>query len=359
LDLIGFISTAFDFQLEAEHTVGVYGSRANIYDDGHGGVMTIDGPARILFIGAPEADASDFQRRALRDFPDLALLATNDRALALERAGDAEGIIGHHFQFDDQLLERAPHLRWLQSLTTGTDALLKLRSLRPQTIVTSTRGMHGPQMSELIFLHMLALVRDFPRMQRNQVAALWERWPQPLLWGKSIVIVGVGAIAEALAPRCKAFGMNVYGVSNSPRVPPGFDAIYARRDLTKAAAQADFLVLLVPYAAQTDNLIDARTIAALKPSAYLINAARGGVLDEQALLEALRNQRIAGAGLDVFRRQPLPADDPLWRTPRVIVTPLVGGMSDIYLEQAYPIVRTNLQCFLAGRLDAMLNVVPH
>jgi D-2-hydroxyacid dehydrogenase (NADP+) len=321
--------------------------------------MNIGSPASILYIGAPEADADDFQHRALGDFPGLALFATNDRTLALERAGEATAIIGHHFQFDDQLLERAPHLRWIQSLTTGTDAILKLRSLRSRTMVTSTRGMHGPQMSELVFLHMLALVRDFPRMQRNQAAALWQRWPQSLLWGKSVVIVGVGVIAEALAPRCKAFGMNVFGVSSSPRVPSGFDAVYARDEIEKAAARADFLVLLVPYSAQTDNMIDARTIAALKPSAYLINAARGGVLDEQALLEALTTERIAGAGLDVFRRQPLPADDPLWHTPHVVITPLLGGMSDIYLEQAYPIVRTNLQCFLAGRFDAMLNIVPH
>jgi D-2-hydroxyacid dehydrogenase (NADP+) len=321
--------------------------------------MSSDSPASVLYIGAPEADAREFEQRALQDFPELALFATNDRSIALERAGDATAIIGHHFQFDDQLLERAPNLRWIQSLTTGTDAILKLGSLRPDIVVTSTRGMHGPQMSELVFLHMLALSRDFPRMQRNQADARWERWPQPLLWGKSIVIVGVGAIAEALAPRCKAFGMRVYGVSGSVRAPSGFDAVYARQDLLEAVARADFLVLLVPYSAQTDNLIDTRAIAALKPGAFLINAARGGVLDEQALLEALKEGRIAGAGLDVFRRQPLPPDDPLWRTPRVVITPLVGGMSDIYLEQAYPIVRANLQCFLAGRFDAMLNVVPH
>jgi D-2-hydroxyacid dehydrogenase (NADP+) len=313
----------------------------------------------ILYIGAPEADAGEFAQRARKDFPDLALLATNDRALALEQAGEAEAIIGHHFQFDDRLLEHATHLRWIQSLTTGTDAILKLPSLRPQTILTSTRGMHGPQMSELVFLHMLALARDFPRMQRNQSAAHWERWPQPLLWGKAIVIVGVGAIAESLAPRCKAFGMTVYGVSHSDRVPPGFDRMFGRDQLLQAAAQADFLVLLVPYSAQSDNLVDAGVIAALKPSAFLINVARGGVLDEPALLEALRNGRIAGAGLDVFRRQPLPADDPLWHAPRVIITPLLGGMSNIYLEQAYPIVRSNLQCFLAGSFHAMLNVVPH
>jgi len=313
----------------------------------------------VLYIGAPEADADDFARRVRADFPDMSLMATNDRAAALAHAANAEAMIGHHFQFDDQLLGRAPNLRWIQSLTTGTDAILKLPSLRPQTLLTSTRGMHGPQMSELVFLHMLALARDFPRMLHNQSAARWERWPQPLLWGKTIVIVGVGAIAEALAPRCKAFGMSVYGVSGTARMPVGFDAVYGRHELQTAAALADFLVLLVPHSVQTENLVDARVLAALKPTAFLINAARGGVLDEQALLAALRERRIAGAGLDVFRRQPLPADDPLWHAPGVLITPLLGGMSDIYLEQAYPIVRTNLRHFLAGRFDAMLNIVPH
>jgi D-2-hydroxyacid dehydrogenase (NADP+) len=314
---------------------------------------------KILFIGAPEADAGTFEERARADFPGISLLATNERAEALLHAPDAEIIIGHHFQFDEPLLERAPQLRWIQSLTTGTDAIVRLSALRPETLLTSTRGMHGPQMSELVFLHMLALARDLPRMQRNQAAARWERWPQPLLWGKSVVIVGVGAIAEALAPRCKCFGMKVIGVSASHRVPAGFDAMYGREELLQATAQADFLVILVPYSAQTENMIDARVLAVMKGSAFLINVARGGVLDEQALLQALRAERIAGAGLDVFRDQPLPADNPFWREPRVLITPLLGGMSNIYLEQAYPIVSANLRHFLAGRLDAMLNVVPH
>jgi D-2-hydroxyacid dehydrogenase (NADP+) len=313
----------------------------------------------ILYIGAPEADAGKFSELARKDFPGIDLFATNDRNLALQHAGRAEVIIGHHFQFDEVLLERAPRLRWIQSLTTGTDAILRLAALRATTLLTSTRGMHGPQMSELVFLHMLALARDFPRLYRNQLAAHWERWPQPLLWDKSIVIVGVGAIAEALAPRCQAFGMKVYGVSSSARVPDGFDAVYPRHELTQVVAMADFLVLLVPYSAETDNLVDEHVIAAMKPGAFLINAARGGVLDENALLQALRQQRIAGAGLDVFRQQPLAADNPLWGAPHLLITPLLGGMSDIYLQQAYPIVRANLQYFLAGRLDAMLNVVPH
>jgi D-2-hydroxyacid dehydrogenase (NADP+) len=314
---------------------------------------------RVIFIGAVETDANLFSAKALTDFPDLDLFATNDRNLAVREAEGAAAMIGHHFQFDDELLTRAKHLRWIQSLTTGTDNILRLSALRAEVTVTSTRGMHGPQMSELVFLQMLALLRDFPRMQRNQAAHAWQRWPQPLLSGKTVVIVGIGAIAELLAPRCKAFGMNVYGVSGSPRKPAGFDGVFGRDELHRAAALADFLVLIVPYTPQTEKLVDASVIAAMKPGAYLINVARGGVLDENALLAALREKRLAGAALDVFRETPLPPDHPLWREEKIIITPHIGGTSDIYLDQAYPIVRDNLRKFLAGETRAMTNIVPH
>lgn len=312
---------------------------------------------RIVYIGTQEAEAHAFEELAARDFPAIDLYATNDRTDALSHLADAEGIIAHHFQFDEALLHSAPKLRWIQSLTTGTDGILRLASLRQDVIVTSTRGMHGPQMSELVFLQMLALSRRFPVILRNQHLQRWERWPQPLLLGKTIVIVGVGMIAEALALRCACFGMTVYGVSQSMRVPRGFDKVYGRAELTTAAATADFLVLLVPYAADTESLVDARIIGAMKPTAFLINVARGGVLDEAALLHALRDRRIAGAALDVFRETPLPPGDPLWVEERVIITPMLGGMSDIYLAQAYPIVRENLSKFLTGDTRSMNNVV--
>jgi D-2-hydroxyacid dehydrogenase (NADP+) len=314
---------------------------------------------RVIFIGAVETDANLFAAKALTDFPDLDLFATNDRNLAVREAEGAAAMIGHHFQFDDELLTRAKHLRWIQSLTTGTDNILRLSALRAEVTVTSTRGMHGPQMSELVFLQMLALLRNFPRMQRNQAAHAWQRWPQPLLSGKTVVIVGIGAIAETLAPRCKAFGMNVYGVSGSPRRPEGFNGVFGRDELHRAAALADFLVLIVPYTPQTEKLVDASVIAAMKPGAFLINVARGGVLDENALLAALREKRLAGAALDVFRETPLPPDHPLWREEKIIITPHIGGTSDIYLDQAYPIVRDNLRKFLAGETRAMTNIVPH
>jgi D-2-hydroxyacid dehydrogenase (NADP+) len=314
---------------------------------------------RVIFIGTAEADASVFESRVRQDIPDIGILATNDRNAALAAARDAEVLIGHHFQFDNNMLERAPKLRWIQSLTTGTDAILKLSALRPEVLVTSTRGMHGPQMCELLFLQMLSLLRDTQRLSRNQSEGRWERWPQPLLLGKTVVLVGVGAITEHIAPRCKAFGMKVYGVSSTPRVPEGFDGVFSRSELCKAAALADFLVLVVPHSPRTENLIDAAVIAAMKPTAFLVNIARGGVLDEDALLIALREKRIAGAALDVFRQQPLPPSHPFWHTEHVMVTPLIGGMSDIYLDQAYGVVRDNLRHYLDGRFDGLVNLVPH
>jgi phosphoglycerate dehydrogenase-like enzyme len=315
--------------------------------------------ARIVYIGAPEVPAALFQRRVQADFGGLDLLASDDRQAAVRELATTEVLIGHHFHFDEAVLASAPRLRWIQSLTSGTDAILKLRNLPREVIVTNTRGMHGPQVSELVFLQMLALLRDFPRMQRNQTAARWERWPQPLLLGKTVVIVGVGAIAEALALRCKAFGMTVHGVSGRSGQLEHFDGLHDYGRLAYAASLADFLVLLVPLSPATEKLADAQVIAAMKPGAYLINVARGGVLDEDALLLALRERRLAGAALDVYRTTPLPAEHPLWREPRVVLTPHIGGMSDIYFEQAYPVVRDNLRRYLDGRPEALINVVAH
>ena len=279
---------------------------------------------------------------------------------------DAEGIIanidaifglGHHIP--NALIAKAKNLKWVQALTTGTETLTAPGVLPSHVVLTSTRGIHGPQMTELALFNMIALSRNFKKLERNQAEAKWEQWGQPILQGKTIVIVGLGLLAEHLAERCKMFGMTVVGVSGGRAGAPHFDEVLPRSELVTAAARADFLMLLVPYSPETHHLISRDVIAAMKPTAFLINLARGGVLDEAALIEHLQAGKIAGAGIDVFSKMPLPPDNPLWRMPNVIITPNIGGRSDLFVEQTMTVLEPNLAAFVDGRLKDMRNVIPH
>jgi phosphoglycerate dehydrogenase-like enzyme len=265
--------------------------------------------------------------------------------------------LGHHIP--PALLAQTPKLKWVQALTTGTETLTAPGVLPKHVILTSTRGIHGPQMSELAFLDMIALIRDFRRMLSNQAEGKWEQWNQPILEGKTNVIVGLGLLAEHLAERCKLFGMSVIGVSDGRTKGPHFDEVAPRRHLVEAAGRADFLTLLVPYSPATHHLVGREVLAAMKPQAFLINLARGGVLDEAALIDHLRAGKIAGAALDVFSQQPLQPDSPLWRMDNVIITPNVGGRSDVFVKQTLTIIEPNLRAFVDGRIKDMRNVIPH
>ena len=285
---------------------------------------------------------------------------------AFHHAKEAEPVIagidvimglGHHIP--PALIAAAPKLKWVQALTTGTETLTVPGVLPPHVLLTSTRGIHGPQMSELAFLNMIALNRNFRKMQRNQAEAKWEQWDQPILEGKTVVIVGLGILAEHLAERCKLFGMTLIGVSGGRGSAPHFDEVHPRSELVKLAARADFLMLLVPYSPATHHLISREVLAAMKPTAFLINLARGGVLDETALIELLQAGKIAGAGIDIFSNMPLPPDNPLWRMPNVIITPNIGGRSDRFVEQTMTVLEPNLQAFIDGRLKDLRNLVAH
>ncbi len=140
---------------------------------------------------------------------------------------------------------------------------------------------------------------------------------------------------------------------------PGFDRVHPSAELAGLAGEFDFFVLLTPLTERTRNCIDAEVFAAMKPTSFFINLARGGVVDEAALLEALRGGRIAGAALDVFNEEPLPADHPFWAMDNVIITTHQGGFCDVYIDHAWPTVETNMRCFLAGDIGGMINVVPH
>ena len=251
------------------------------------------------------------------------------------------------------LLARMPMLEWLQTLTAGIDPLagLDLGGIA----LSSMAGVQGPQMAELAFLYMLAFTRDLRGILARQAAARWLPAPQPLLAGAHVVIVGVGRIAEALARRCQAFEMRVTGVSGSRSTAPGFDRIAPLRDLAAVAASADFLVVLAPYSPATHHLVSRAVIAALPSTAVLINIARGAVVDQDALVEALAAARIGGAGLDVFAEEPLPPEHALWRLPNVILTPHIGGWSTRFVEQVAPVIAENIRRWFGAPRRALVN----
>jgi phosphoglycerate dehydrogenase-like enzyme len=270
---------------------------------------------------------------------------------------DAEIIMAGGPGFNEAIIAGAPKVAWIQALTTGTDGITNCRNLPAGLLITSARGIHGPQMSELTLLLMLALTRRFPRMLANQGRRKWEKWPQSILSGKTVAILGVGAIAVHLAPCLKAFGLTVLGISRSDRPVAGFDRIYGRDRIREVAGMADYFIVLVPHSPETDRIVDRSVFAAMRPAAFFINVARGGVVDEAALVDALRAGRIAGAGLDVFATEPLPEQSPLWEMDNVIITPKVGGMTDVYVEQTAPMLKHNLRAYREGRRSDLVNVV--
>lgn len=289
--------------------------------------------------------------------PNYAFIAAKDNETALRHAGKAHIIIGLAPYLDEALIAAAVQLEWVQALTAGVDNLLAMPALRADVTLSNCNGFHAPQMSELAFLMMLSLNRDAPRMQQNQGQRVWQRWPQKLLFNKTVTIVGVGAIAEGLAKRCKAFDMTVIGVSNGRATAPGFDKMVKRDALLAAAAECDFLIALTPYDARTHHIIDAKVFGAMPAHSYLINLSRGGCVDEAALIDALNTGAIAGAGLDVFAHEPLPETDPIWDAPNIMITPHIGGMADIYKQQALPLVAANLNAFSVEGPSALSGLI--
>lgn len=261
---------------------------------------------------------------------------------------------------NDRLIADAKNLKWIASLATGVDHFLRSPSLRRETILTSARGIHGPAMRETVASLMLALSRDTTRLVHNKAAHRWdrgERWP--LLAGKTAVIVGIGVSGIAIGELLKAFGMRVVGVSRTPRNVAGFDAMVPTERLAEAAADADYLINVLPASEENRAIFSRAVFAAMKPSAVFINVGRGETVDEAALIDCLKGKRIAGAGLDVFQNSPLRPDSPFWDLPNVVISPQQGGYFVGYEEHVMPLLIDNMRLFLAGRFGEMQNVVAH
>jgi len=302
-----------------------------------------------------EQRAEEYKKALSPKFPEVVIHAAAQEAEVGKFIEQAEILMT--IRISDDLLKKASKLKWIHAMTTGVDYIVNLPSLRKEVILTSTRGIHGPQVSEMTFLLMLALNRNFSEVVRNQEKGVWERWPGKLLWKKKVGILGVGVIGEEIARKCKAFGMEVFGIDIVRRKLDCVDAFYGPEDIVKVARDVDYLVIVAPRTPQTEKLVDSKVISAMKPTAFLLNLGRGEIVDEEALISALKSGKIAGAGLDTYWQEPLPKEHPFWKMKNVIVSPHFAGMSDIYVDQVLTIFEENLRRFVKGDRRNLINVV--
>lgn len=311
----------------------------------------------LVLLNFPEDVRREYVHGLAEAFPELDVVEADHHSRVDPHIAGAEILITFGAHMSDAVLEKGKRLRFIQALGTGVDGIVDRPALRPGVVVASLHGLQSDAVAESVIGSMLALARSLPRSLRNQAAGRWERFEVELISGKTAGILGVGVIAEHLAPRLAALGMRVVGITSTPRELPGFTEMRPRTELANAVEDLDHLVLLIPYTPETKGIVGRAVLAAMKPAAFLINVARGGVVDEPALIEALRSGSIAGAALDVFAEEPLPKDHPFWNMENVIVTPHMGGFRKGYAAAALPVVIDNIRYFLAGEFDQMSNVV--
>ncbi|HUK09240.1 MAG TPA: D-2-hydroxyacid dehydrogenase [Stellaceae bacterium] len=264
------------------------------------------------------------------------------------RIGEADALVISGLWRND-LVEHAKKLRFIQSIGAGTDQfsreLLSARGIR----LASARGVNARAVSDHAMALILALARRLPEARDNQAKKVWRQMIGDLtqredeLGGKTLIVVGIGAIGDRLAMLGKAFDMRVIGIRRDPGKGKGHaDAAHGMAELKALLPQADFVALTCPLTKETENLINADALGRMKPSAFLVNCARGRCVDEGALVQALRNRAIAGAALDVTVEEPLPPNSPLWTTENVFVTPHTAGETRRYEDNVLDILEENL-----------------
>jgi len=256
----------------------------------------------------------------------------------------------------------APNVRWVQTTSAGVGQMVaKLGLAESDLVVTTARGVHAEALTEFVFLALLAHAKDLPRLQRDQRAHRWERYCCGELAGKTLAIIGAGKIGAQIGRIARAFGMRAIGMLANPSparaAELGLDSVHGGHELHEVLAQADAVVLSTPHTPATEQMIDQAAIAAMKPGVVLINIARGIVVDEAAMIDALRRRHIAFAALDVATIEPLPEDSPLWDMDNVLISPHSASTAPSENGKIVDIFLHNLGCWMDGRRSDMRNIL--
>ncbi len=303
-----------------------------------------DGDAQA-FVRAIEGDAE------LRDRTELRFARREETSAKI---ADAQIVVCGSIA--PEALAAANDLRWLAFWSAGLDGKITPEMTNRHLLITNASGVHGPNIAEHVLAWMLMFTREMPFYLRQQIQSQWEREGNAQrigageLAGQTLGIVGLGRIGEALTQRAKSFEMRVVATKRDPNaryesaIAP--DAVYLPEELPRLLAESDHVCICLPHTPETEHLINAEALAFMRPTAYLYNIGRGKVVDEAALVAALQGGKIAGAGLDVFEAEPLPAESPLWQMENVLITPHVSGVTPRYFSRFAAQFAANLKRYL-------------
>ena len=328
----------------------------------------VDRPLRVLeWVRFPSGIWNlprELAAKIAADVADVALVTVMSpvtRREADDLLPDADVVLG--FAVRAANFARAHQLRWIHSTAASVTGVLFPELVASDVIVTNARGLHADAMAEhalgmmLAFARKLHHARDAQRVHEWAQETMWDQAPGiGSLAGSTLGLVGLGAIGSAIAVRARAMGMRVLAVRRHPAADPSpAHEQWPASRLRELLPRVDWLVLVAPHTPETSGLIGREQLSLLRPEARLMNLGRGALVDEAALIEALRTQRLAGAALDVFDEEPLPATSPLWDMPEVILTPHTSGLGPRYWERAMEQFTANLRRYVAG--EPLLNLV--
>lgn len=272
----------------------------------------------------------------------------------------AEAEVFCGFRLKDEYYNQALNLRWIHLASAGVDGALPPEVFKSRVRITCSKGLHVSAMAETAMGMILALAKNLHIARNFQIQKCWDFHGVNdgifNLEGKTLGVVGAGRIGKAIAAKARCFKMRVIGINRGGRRAIGFEKVRSINYLPWLLKESDIIILTVPLTEQTNNLIGARQFALMKKGSYFINIARGAIVDQQALVDALRSSHLAGAGLDVFKVEPLPEDSPLWGMLNVIITPHIGGMMPDLYEKITTLFLNNLERYIAGkRLYGIVN----
>ena len=302
--------------------------------------------------------------RLLNPHPNVIIETASDSEQFAEKLPQADGVIVFHSRIPNEVLQQGSRLRWVHSIPAGTDDLMTPELVAAEQVaITASKGPHAPLIAEHMVLLMLSLARHIPALMKDQEEHRWardERGNVPRtstqMLGKTIAILGVGQIGENLARICKiGFGMKVLGMSRTTRGSKHVDRYFDSSELHEALGEADVVALCLALTPSTEGIIGKAELKAMKPASFLINGARGRLIDEDALVDAMNTGIIGGAALDTVASEPLPENSPLWDLPNTIITPHVAAFTDGVGKEVGSFIIENIRRFAEN--EPLLGIV--